>query len=190
MKNVVPLDRVAAEIHSPEFRRNLDRYVAHAAYLLRDKGMGESVHHAPCAAQAEDVVDETVADCLSGERKWAEGIPFATFFRDAIKSHVYHGCRDARKRRAEPMDGAAEVAAPSSRRVEVMDARVELAKAREVLSGDPRTKAMLDAIEDGAEKRGQVAEALGWDPEYVSIVRILARTRLAAARVRKNKRTG
>ncbi len=186
MKKYFPVDKVAAEIRSREFARALPQYVAHAATLLRQRGMGERARRAPGAAEVGDVINDTVADCLAGTRRWAEGVPFGTFFRDAVKSHVYHLLSKEKKRGGIPIEDVDEPPAPSLRRDQAMDACAKLARVREVLSGDPRTRALLEAIEDGAEKRADVAEKLGWEGDEVTAVRFVALRRLAAARVHRD----
>jgi DNA-directed RNA polymerase specialized sigma24 family protein len=179
--------RTAAEISSPAFLEALPGYVLHAAYLLREKGMREGSCTAP-AIEAWDVINDTVADCLSGVRRWSEAIPFSRFFRDAIRSKVYHRCHLARKRQPESIEDVDEPMAPSSRRIERTDACAELALVREALAGDPRTQALLDALENGAEKRAEIAEMLGWKPDAVTLARDAARRRLAAAGVRRDEK--
>jgi len=183
----LPLEEVVAAIHSRAFKADLVRYVAHAAFLLKEKGMGEGEYHLPGAIEVCEVVNDTVADCLAGVRKWKEGDAFSKFFRGALRSEVFHGCRRARRRREDRLDDTPEPPV-SSRCIDLWEERRELAEVREVLSGDPRTKALLDAIEDGADKRAEVAEKLGWKPEYVSQVRTLARHRLAVARAIRDQR--
>jgi DNA-directed RNA polymerase specialized sigma24 family protein len=176
-----PTDRVSDVIRSPAFQESLPRRHAYAALLLRANDVCEGEGWASAAAQAGDIVNEVIADCLGGIREWGEGEPFERFFRDAIKSKVYHRCCWERRRRGPPIDEIDELAAPPSRREERRDACAELAAIREALSTDARTRAVLEAIEGGATSRAEVAEALGWNPNEVSLARKAVRRRLAAA---------
>jgi DNA-directed RNA polymerase specialized sigma24 family protein len=179
-----PTDRVSAVIRSPAFRESLPRRRAYAALLLRANNVREGEGWASAAAQPGDIVNEVVADCLDGTRGWGEGVPFDSFFRDAIKSKVYHRCSGERRRRGTPIDEIDEPTAPPSRREERRDACAELAVVREALSVDARTRAVLEAIEGGASSRAEVAAELGWNPKEVSLARKAMRRRLAAAGLR------
>lgn len=189
-----PPHQLCAEIHAPSFTRDLPEYMRHVTTLLWRRGKAETRGTAPSAVQIGDVIDETVMACLSGDRRWRKDQTFGEFFKDALKSTAYNDCRkDRQRRKLFEMDGE-EPAAPSSRRVERMVQREELAEVRKVLDAHPRTKAWLQALEQGVEDRAAIAEALGWSPEEVSRVREIAGYRLAAAHLGRdghpNKRTG
>src|SRR6185312_5348332 len=97
------------------------------------------------------------------------------------------GQRRERRRRDDDPSVLDEVPASSKRWSEAMDTRRQLSAAREVLAGDPRTKEMLEAIEEGADKPSDLVEMLGWSPEYTKAVRVVASRRLTAAGLRGKK---
>lgn len=183
MTNVAPHQALIARIHSREFRDECRRWLPFVKKLIHAAGL------TPAEAQAEAILGDTVVRCLSGDLEWKDGVDFPTFFLCALRDRVRCEARRTWRRRKVMWSGvdAYEVAAASRREAEVMDAVPELARARAALSAHPLTRAMLEAIEDGASKAAEVQERLGWSAERTRAVRVLANRRLEAAGLRRGK---
>jgi DNA-directed RNA polymerase specialized sigma24 family protein len=175
---------LAEALRTPEFRAMLPRLVAFAAGCLRRAGWGEGRDRAPAALAVEDVVQEMAERCISGAREWPEGVPLEGFLYGVIRSVVSHGAEVARALwnvQGVSLEACVDVAAPDSGRDATEDRwRLVAAMKRELQGGDPDVERLFAAYADGWETRGDIAEALGWDPEYVSAVRVKMIRRLVA----------
>jgi DNA-directed RNA polymerase specialized sigma24 family protein len=180
MTMVDPRPSLTQAINSPAFLAVLPRLVAYAARRLRRVGWAEGVDHLPSAAEAEEVVNDALVSCLSGDRVWPRELALETFLRGVIRSQVSHQRRNATHWQGTSLEDMIDAAAPSSRRGERLDAGRLLISIEQAIEPDPEMRALYTAIVDRAGKRADLAAALGWTPEHVKAVRARMNWRLAA----------
>jgi DNA-directed RNA polymerase specialized sigma24 family protein len=179
MDIALPPPALIQELGSPAFKEMLPRLSAYARRCLRRAGWAEGRDHAPCEAEATDVIDGAVESCLAGERRWKAGVDLFTFLCNVMRSQVY-----SRRRRAERVsyiEETAEPLAPSSRRDAVMDARRLLAGIEQAVEPDPETSALFTTMVECFDSDDELGDELGWSPRQIRTVRARMNRRIFAA---------
>jgi hypothetical protein len=154
--------------------------------LLTRFGWGESGSACSGAIEARELVNAAVLACLEGERTWVNGCDatedglraFLGTTMRSLATNLYTKAAFARRAGdgviEEPIDGR-----PSALRV--LEERSLLERIERALEGDEEALALHEAlVEDSDSERGELAEALGWEPRHVTIVRWRIARRLAS----------
>jgi DNA-directed RNA polymerase specialized sigma24 family protein len=182
---VAPSSTLAEALRSPELRAALPRLLVLAMRRRRHKAWTAGRDPVTDAADAEDLLQDAFLRCLETPPPDREGMTWEEILGRIMRNLASH----SRKRAALRPDvvyleeHTKELAAPSSRRAEVLGARRLLAAIREELQEEPELGALLGAIEAGIDKREDKAAALGCTPERVSLLRLKMNRRLAAVRL-------
>lgn len=161
----------------------LPRLLGCARYNLRRLGWGETSRCCRAALEAPELVGMVIESCLSGEREWTL-VPDATQdevarFLFANMRAISTNCRTsaAVARRvyadADPIDERP----PADEILAVWDRLREVERA---LEGDDEALALCRVLQDFPRGRREIAQALAWSVDHVSVVRRRLERSLAA----------
>lgn len=157
----------------------LPALLTHAHRRLARVGMSEGRRKKPAAAEAQEMVNDAIELALSGKRVWPDDIDFETYLKGLIWT-VVSTMKRARTTRAQvKLKEDLASGAPTPDRL--AEKRRLLDDIRTLVEDDPELTALIDALDEGHEKRAAIAEALGWSVERVTLARTKLNRRLAAA---------
>lgn len=157
--------------------------LGYAANRLRRVGWASGRDTEPSRLSVEQLVNSAVEACLDGSRVWnPDAVDLAGFLRGVIRSLTSAAKKSAVRSKTHAQadfEGLVPLgASPEDDAVEE-EGRVEILASLEVaVAGDPDLKALCGAILDGATKREELADALGWRAERVTAARIKLQRRL------------
>lgn len=145
---------------------------AHARRYLRAAGWLGGADTQPRGFEVEELIAEAVKRVLSGERNWHRDDPpnLVAFLSKVMWSICGHERAKLARERPDPeqVAMAARAAEPDA------DGGYDhplLAKLDQVIADDEDLQYFVMAAEDAGPKREDIAKALDWTPEKVSVIR-------------------
>ena len=164
----------------------LPRLAEYAEICLRRVGWGDGRDTAPSAASIQDVVNRAIEHCLGGERSWkpAATTDLCGFLCGVISSLVSSERKSARRDKATASPDAGhdhpDHVVAADQQLAERDRSVLLEAVAKCVEDDEQLSALYVAILDGAVKRDELAEALGWSAEAVTASRAKLQRRLVS----------
>lgn len=160
------------DLDSEELRTMMPSLLRYAAGRLR---------RAPSSTEPADLVNASVLSLLDARRRWnAAAVDLAGFLRGVIRSHSSSDRKAHARRKAAPPDLERENPTPEDDLLGASRDRELCAIVEMAIGGDRDLALLWAAVWDGALKREDIAEELGWSPDRVTAARIKLQRRLRA----------
>lgn len=171
-------DALRDALRTADWEALLPNLVAFASSALRRAGWKAGRDEEPSRMSVEQLVNTAIEHCLDGSRKWnPDAVDLPGFLRGVIRSllsaakrfdatHRVLAASDADIERAAAPDGSPEEELlAEERQRELLDGF------EDCIRGDPELLALYAVILEGTTKREEIAAALGWSADRVSVVK-------------------
>jgi DNA-directed RNA polymerase specialized sigma24 family protein len=173
---------LVAALRDADWAELLPRLTAYATYRLWRVGWAEGRDAAPATAQVQDVVNEAIDRCLTGDRKWNPAVNLETFLRGVVKSVISTAKKSDGRRKEQPLGADIDdVPAPPPDDCKGEEGRSAILDAAAACAQDDPDLSDLYVIvasEDGPTKREDLAEARGRSTDRVTAARVKLQRRL------------
>jgi hypothetical protein len=177
------VSKLREELRSADWEGLLPNLLAYAANRLRRVGWAAGRDVEPSKLSVEQLVNTAVEAALDGTRNWdPSAVDMGGFLRGIIRSLTSSEKKKAVRSKTHAQSDFDRVvplvASPEDDAVEEEGRRAILASIEDAVSDDADLRALHAAILDGATKREDLAEALGWPADRVTAARIKLQRRL------------
>ena len=179
-------NRLREELRKADWEALLPNLLAYAANRLRRVGWAAGRDVEPSKLSVEQLVNTAVESALDGTRNWdPNAVDLPGFLRGIIRSLTSSEKKKAVRSKTHaqsdfdrlPIIGLV-VASPEDDAMEEEGRRAILTSIADAVSDDADLRALYAAILDGATKREDLAETLGWSSDRVTAARIKLQRRL------------
>lgn len=173
---------LATALRDADWDKILPQLVDYADKRLRRLGWAKGANTLPSAAEATQLVDEAIVRSLAGDRRWNEDDPpeLVAFLCGVIRSISSDEKKAVTKMGPMESFDSPHIESELKHAVPTPEELVRegawndkrLGHLRAAIEGDEDLQLLYMAIvEEGCERRDEIAECLGWDPDKVSVLR-------------------